>query len=223
MVSTDKQFDVDKINKHLPEDIQLWASARAPEDFKPRYSVLMRHYRYYLSPSWKQIDYMSVKKAINILIGSNDYNHLSKPDNGRNTTTTVLNIAFQDFNDVLWLDIIGTRFLWKLVRKIVTLLSDVGSGEIRINDLNNILTGQVSIPSGIRPAPPENLILMESVVPQRFKISKYAIRRIMAHIKERFEHHDRSMRTLGNLIAFFEPRMTFRPSTKKQTPSELQD
>ena len=33
MVTTSKRIDVDKINKHLPEDIQLWASVKAPVDF----------------------------------------------------------------------------------------------------------------------------------------------------------------------------------------------
>ncbi|MHA2024992.1 MAG: tRNA pseudouridine(38-40) synthase TruA [Candidatus Thorarchaeota archaeon] len=224
MVSTGKRIDVDKINRHLPEDIQLWASAKAPIDFKPRYSVLMRHYRYYLPKSWEFIDRIVVKKAINILIGSNDYNHLSKPDNGRNTMTTILNISLQDTNSRFWFDIIGTRFLWKLVRKIVTLVSDVGTGEIRLDEVNDILTGKVSIPSGIEPAPPENLVLLESVVPHRMKTSKYAIRRILAHLKERFEYHNRSMRTLDNLIDLFSgPRMTSQHSTKKQNPSEPLD
>ncbi len=224
MVSTSKRIDVDKINRHLPEDIQLWASAKAPVDFKPRYSVLMRHYRYYLPKSWEFINRTAVKNAINLLIGSNDYNHLSKPDNSRNTMTTILNISLQDTNGRFWLDIIGTRFLWKLVRKVVTLLSDVGSGEIRFDEINDILTGRVSIPSGIMPAPPENLVLLESVVPLRLKTNKYAIRRISAHLKERFEHHNRSIRTLDNVIDFFSgPGMTPRHSTKKQNPSEPLD
>ena len=224
MVSTNKRIDVDKINRHLPEDIQLWASTKAPIDFKPRYGVLMRHYRYYLPKSWEFLDRTAVKNAINLLIGSNDYNHLSKPDNGRNTTTTILNISLQDTDSRFWLDIIGTRFLWKLVRKVVTLLSDVGSGEIRFGEINDILTGRVSIPSGIMPAPPENLVLMESVVPLRLKTSKFAIRRIIAHLKERFEHHNRSMRTLDNVIDLFSgPKMTSRHSTKKRNPSEPLD
>jgi tRNA pseudouridine38-40 synthase len=222
MVSTNKRMDVDEINKHLPEDIQLWASAKAPADFKPRYNVLMRHYRYYLPQSWEHINHSIVKNAINLLIGSNDYNHLSKPDNGRNTMTTILNICLQEADGRFWFDIFGTRFLWKLVRKIITLLSDVGSGEFRLDEICSILTGYVSIPSGIRPAPPENLVLMESIVPLRLKTSKYAIRRIVAHLKDRFDHHNRSLRTLDNVIDFFsEPRTISQHSTKKQSPSEL--
>ncbi|MHA2236121.1 MAG: tRNA pseudouridine(38-40) synthase TruA [Candidatus Thorarchaeota archaeon] len=218
-VSTNAQIKVDPINKLLPEDIQLWASAKAPVDFKPRYSVLMRHYRYYLPESWKTLDYSLVKKAINMLIGTKDYNYLSKPDSDRNTMTTILNISLHASNGILWLDIIGTRFLWKLVRKIITLLSDVGSGIIRIDEIDDILTGKVSIPSGFRPAPPENLVLVESVIPLKLKTSKYAIRRIMINLKERLEHHNRSSRTMRNVIDLFsEPMMTFRLSTKKRTP-----
>jgi tRNA pseudouridine38-40 synthase len=224
MVHTSKHIDIDKINKHLPEDIQLWASVKAPVDFKPRYSVLMRHYRYYLPKSWKILNHDAVKDAINLLIGSNDYNHLSKPDDGRNTMTTILNISLQHNEFGFWLDIFGTRFLWKLVRKIITLLSDIGSGDIKSDEIENILTGNLAIPSGIRPAPPENLVLIESVVPLRFKTSKYAIRKILAILKERFEYYNRSMRTLDNVIAFFsEPMMTFQHSTKMRTRSEFED
>jgi tRNA pseudouridine38-40 synthase len=224
MVRTNKQIDVDKVNKHLPEDIQLWASVKAPVDFKPRYSVLMRHYRYYLPKSWETLDLDAVKAAINLLIGSNDYNHLSKPDDGRNTMTTILNISLEQSENGFWFDIFGTRFLWKLVRKIITLLSDIGSGEIESNEIEKIIKGNVAIPSGIRPAPPENLVLMESVVPLRFSTSKYAIRKIMANLKERFDFYNRSMRTLDNVITFFsEPMMTFQHSTKRQNRSENED
>jgi len=224
MVHTNKHFDVDRINKHLPEDIQLWAATRAPSEFKPRYSVLMRHYRYYLPDTWKELDHVAVKDAINRLIGSNDYNPLSKPDDGRNTMTTVVNISLQQDKNRFWLDIMGTRFLWKLVRKIITLLSDVGTGEIRPDEISDILTGKISIPSGIRPAPPENLVLIESVVPLRFTTSKYALRKILAILKERFEYYDRSMRSLDSIIDFFsEPMTTSQYSTKKQTHSEIED
>ncbi len=224
MVTTNKQIDVDKINKLLPEDIQLWASAKAPSNFKPRYSVLMRHYRYYLTEAWEAIDSKLVKDAINILIGSNDFSQLSKPDTGRNTKTTILNISLHNSNNTLFLDIYGTRFLWKLVRKIVTLLADVGVREIQIDELNNILSGQAKISGGIKPAPSENLILVESVIPLKLKTSTYAIRRITTHLKERFEYHKRSVKTLGNVIDYFsEPKMTFQSSTKQRSHSKPWD
>jgi tRNA pseudouridine38-40 synthase len=218
-VSTSKQIDIDTINKHLPDDIQLWALAKAPTNFKPRYGVLMRHYRYYLTESWKNIDSTLVKEAINKLIGSNDFNHLSKPDSGRNTSTTILNIALHNTTDTHYLDIFGTRFLWKLVRKIVTLLTDVGIRTIRPCEINDIILGRLKIPSGIKPAPPENLVLVETIIPMKLKISKYAIRRITALLKDQLEYHRHTTRTLNNVIDYFsEPRTTFQLSTNRRTP-----
>ncbi|MFX1559912.1 MAG: hypothetical protein ACFFBL_04950, partial [Promethearchaeota archaeon] len=119
MITTEEHFNIDKINRCLPDDIIMWASAKAPPNFMPRYDVLMRHYRYYLDKSWANLNLELVKKAMILLIGSNDFNHLAKPDAGRNTITTIVNISIDECNDTCSLDIFGTRFLWKLVRKIV--------------------------------------------------------------------------------------------------------
>ncbi|MFX1482013.1 MAG: tRNA pseudouridine(38-40) synthase TruA [Promethearchaeota archaeon] len=225
MVAANKQLDVDRINKYLPEDIQLWASTKAPDGFKSRHSVLMRHYRYFLVDYWKDIDSTLVKRAISLLIGSNDFAHLSKPDSGRSTMTTILNISFQQLNNVCFLDFFGTRFLWKQVRKIVTLFTDIGIGKIQLDKVENMLNAQISLPSGIRPAPPENLVLVETVVPVKLKTSKYAIHRIMAHLNDKLDFYKRSTSTINSIINFFpsELGMTYRRSTKQQSPSALLD
>ncbi|GAH31319.1 unnamed protein product, partial [marine sediment metagenome] len=151
MITTEEQFNIDKINRHLPDDIILWASTKAPPNFVPRYDVLMRHYRYYLDKSWANLNLDVVKKTAALLIGSNDFSQLAKPDAGRNTITTILNLSLHDYNGTYFLDIFGTRFLWKLVRKIVTLLNEIGNEVIKPEVINDILSGQKAIPSGIQP------------------------------------------------------------------------
>lgn len=221
MITTEKQFSVEKINRHLPDDIILWASTKAPPNFAPRYDVLMRHYRYYLDNSWADLNLEVVKKAIALLIGSNNFSQLSKPDAGRNTLTTILNISLHEYNDTHFLDIFGTRFLWKLVRKIVTLLSEIGTERIQLDALNNILSGQKVLPSGIQPAPPENLVLVETIVPFKMKTNKYAIRMIRKQLSEQVEQFRRSIRTVDNVIDYFsEPRMTSQHSTKSRNRSD---
>jgi tRNA pseudouridine38-40 synthase len=215
MIATEKQFNIDKINRHLPDDIILWASAEAPSNFVPRYDVLMRHYRYYLDESWNNYNLEVIKKAAVLLIGSNDFSQLAKPDAGRNTITTILNISIHEYNSTYFLDIIGTRFLWKLVRKIVALLAEIGTERINIEDIDDILAGQKTIASGIQPAPPENLVLMETIVPIKMEISKYAIRMIRKQLSDQLEQYRRSIRTVRNVIDYFsESRMTSQHSTK---------
>jgi len=221
MITTDKQLNIDKINRYLPDDIILWAFAEAPPNFIPRFDVLMRHYRYYLDKSWTELDLDVIKKAIPLLIGSKDFNQLAKPDSGRNTNTTILNISLNDENDVLFIDIFGTRFLWKLIRKMVTLLTEIGSGRIKIEAINKTLSGQKALANGIQPAPPENLVLVETIVPFKMKTSKNAIRMIRNQLREQLEQYRRSIRTIDNIIDFFsEPGMTSQHSTKSRNRSE---
>ncbi|MHA1964365.1 MAG: tRNA pseudouridine(38-40) synthase TruA [Candidatus Thorarchaeota archaeon] len=221
MITTEEQLSIDKINRHLPDDIVLWASTKAPPNFVPRYDVLMRHYRYYLDTSWANLNLEITKKAAALLVGSNDFSQLAKPDAGRNTTTTILNISIHDYNNTYFLDIFGTRFLWKLVRKIVTLLTEIGTERIKLEAINDILSGQKVLPSGIQPAPPENLVLLETIVPFKMKTSKYAIRMIQKQLTEQLEQYRRSIRTVNNVIDYFsESRMTSQHSTKLRNRSD---
>ena len=224
MITTEEQFSIDKINRHLPDDIRLWASTEAPLNFSPRYDVLMRHYRYYLDKSWVNLNLKIVTKAAVLLIGSNDFSQLAKPDASRNTITTILNISIHDYNGTYFLDFYGTRFLWKLVRKMVTLLTEIGAERIELETINNILSGQKVLASGIQPAPPENLVLVETIVPFKMKTSKYAIRMIRKQLSEQREQFRRSVRTVDNVIDYFsEPRMTSQHSTKSRNRSDSED
>ena len=146
LLSTKKSLNIDQINKHLPEDIILWAKTRAPEGFRPRSSALMRHYRYYLGSMWDNIDQNLVKKAITYIIGSKDFNMLSKPDGGRNTITTALNITTGNDSGVRYLDVYGTSFLWKFVRKTVTLLTQIGLAQLEPKVILEVLQGGVGLP-----------------------------------------------------------------------------
>jgi len=221
MITTEEQFNIDKINRYLPDDIILWESTEAPPNFIARYDALMRHYRYYLDESWSNLNLEVIKKAAVLLIGTNDFSRLAKPDADRNTRTTILNISVHGCNDTYFLDIFGTRFLWKLVRKIVTLLTEIGAERIKLEVINDILSGQKVLPSGIQPAPPENLVLVETIIPLKMKTSKYAIRLIQKQLREKLEQYDRSMRTIHNVIDYFSgPRMTSQHSTKLRNRSD---
>jgi tRNA pseudouridine38-40 synthase len=220
MITTDKRFSIDAINKHLPEDIVLWARVQAPEGFRPRSSALMRHYRYFLDESWNNINLNYVKEAISLVVGSNDFNFLSKPDERRNTVTTVLNVSLGDVSNFKFLDVYGTSFLWKFVRKVVTLLTAIGLEKIKPESILEILDGSKKIiRGGIEPAPPENLVLMETIVPFRFITSKYALRKIQTYLNTRREFLRRSSLTLFGLTDHFSSSMMFyQHSTNSHNP-----
>ncbi len=217
LLSTEKPLSIDQINKHLPEDIILWAKTKAPEGFRPRSSAIMRHYRYYLGSRWDDVNQNLVKKAISNIIGSKDFNMLSKPDEGRNTITTVLNITIGIDSGVRYLDIFGTSFLWKFVRKTVTLLTQIGLGQIEPETIFEVLHGG-RYRGGIEPAPPENLILIETVVPFSFTLSKYALRRIQNVVNNRLDFIRRTNDTLSGFTSYLSSSvMPYQRSTNQHS------
>ena len=203
LVKTDKRFDVDGVNKHLPDDIRLWAHAKAPEDFKPRHSILMRHYRYYLDTTELNLDLSLMKQATQLLTGSHNFSLLSKPDGDRGTSATILNMSLRAANGVLLIDVFGISFLWKLVRKIVSLLIRIGNGELQLNVVRKLLEQTNVLPGGINPSPPESLVLLDVIMPIRMNVSKHGRRRMQKELARRLGYLHRSTMILSALTERF--------------------
>ncbi|MHA2063922.1 MAG: tRNA pseudouridine(38-40) synthase TruA [Candidatus Thorarchaeota archaeon] len=197
LIKTEKKLNIDKLNRYLPPDITLWASSEAPSDFNPRYDVLMRHYRYYFDLDDSNLDLQSMRDATQLLPGTRDFFLLSKPDGDRPTTTTILNACLLESDEGLTLDIFGTNFLWKLIRKTASLLMQIGTGKMSMPMFSNLLSGQTIIPGGIEPAPPECLVLVETAVPTRMITSKYALSRVRKQLGSHLDYLQRSRRALS--------------------------
>lgn len=203
MIKTTKALDLDAINSHLPADITIWASCLVSDEFRPRFDVLMRHYRYYLDTTGTELNLPRMQSCAANLAGTHNFSRLSKRDGNRPTTTTILNVTVSQFDAMIVIDVYGTSFLWKLVRKLVTLLSRVGTGEVSLDMSRQLLDTEETLPGGIRPAPAECLVLMETVVPFDFHPSKHAIRRIRKTTNARLSLITRITPTLHSIDWFF--------------------
>ena len=204
IISSDKAMDIDRVNKYLPEDIILWAVAESPSDFHPRFGALMRHYRYFLDSSWRSFNFDRVREVSSLLVGSYDFELLAKPEPGRNSISTVLNVNLSDSESVKFIDFFGISFLWKFVRKTVTILRDIGLGVADKSLVTGLLRGdQGVVRGGIEPAPPENLFLVETVVPFRLSDSKYALRKMRVCLRDRIAFHDRSLLSYSGAMKHF--------------------
>lgn len=198
LIKSESLPNIDSINRYLPPDIIIWAYRPSPQGFRPRFDTLMRHYRYFFERNPKlNLDIM--REAIQHMIGTHNFYHLSKPDGDRPTIATILNMFLADNDDFLFLDVIGTNFLWKLVRKIVTLITQIGLGIYPPSITHDILNQNAKLHGGIEPAPPEGLFLMESIIPLAFKTNKYALRKIRSLIKNKTEFLKRQLISLNGL------------------------
>ncbi|MHA2423184.1 MAG: tRNA pseudouridine(38-40) synthase TruA, partial [Candidatus Thorarchaeota archaeon] len=190
--TTEKKPNLERINSHLPDDISLWAISEVKSDYNPRYNVLSRYYKYYLNTSGLNLDLSRIRQAQKHFRGLNNYALLSKPDSDRSTHATILNIASRNTGSLLVFDFHGVSFLWKLVRKSVTLLKWIGLGLYSPETVRDLLDGRNVIPGGIEPAPPEGLIFIEATIPIRMKPDMKALKRIRKTIASRTGLHKRT-------------------------------
>ncbi|MFO7837169.1 MAG: tRNA pseudouridine(38-40) synthase TruA [Candidatus Thorarchaeota archaeon] len=197
LIQTDKNLAIEEVNRLLPDDIVLWAHVEAPPNFNVRYDILFRHYRYYWSTN-KPLDVPKMQHAAQQLIGLHNFSRFSKPNPNRTNISTVLNIAVVNHTGLLTIDIQGTSFLWKMVRKIVTLLIKIGQHNVKPSIVGELLSGKY-ISGGIHPAPPECLVLMESVIPIEMHPNISALHRIGGKIRDYKDMLSRVTKTLAHL------------------------
>ncbi len=194
--STEQSLRIDKLNKYLPDDIVLWAYRQVPEKFNPRYDVIFRHYRYHFDLPLSALLIKNMKIASGELIGLKDFSSLAKPDGNRRTSTTIINAWVGEYANTVVFDIIGTSFLWKLVRKMATILLDIGLECFPPKRVSEILEGKQVLKGGIEPAPAEGLTFLEAVVPFSMQISKNALSRIKKYLEQESTFLRRSANTL---------------------------
>lgn len=116
------------INSKLKDDIWIYSHAFVSDDFNPRYDAINREYLYILNNNDYDLELMiSISK---LFIGSHDFYNFSKIDKKnklKSTIRTISNIEINKVNEQICIKIQANSFLWKMVRKIVYCLAEVGS------------------------------------------------------------------------------------------------
>jgi tRNA pseudouridine38-40 synthase len=81
-------------------------------------------------------------------------------DDPRDKSTKVLidNVQLKKEGDLIFVRIIGSHFIWKMVRRIVGILVEVGRGNKNENDILNYLSQKSAEPAKFT-APPSGLFL----------------------------------------------------------------
>jgi tRNA pseudouridine38-40 synthase len=163
-------------NAVLPGDVAVLALGVAPEDFHPRFSALSRRYRYTIlnrrlrSPlirrtCWhveRELDVGDMNRASECLIGSQDFGTFGRPPGGRDRSAVrkVLQARWQEQGSLVTFDIEANAFLYRMVRSIVGTLTQVGWGQISVDDFRAML-GARDHSLIRRVAPAQGLCLMQ--------------------------------------------------------------
>lgn len=172
-----------KLNDLLPHDINILDIGKTNQNFHSRHDAKSRCYLYQISRRrtafgknyvwWikDKLDFKKMESASKHFIGMNDFTSFSD-DNPQDKSTKVLidDIQLKEEGDLILIRIIGSHFIWKMVRRIVGILVEVGRGRKTENDIIFYLNNNSNEPTKFT-APPSGLFL-EKVIYENETISK---------------------------------------------------
>jgi len=166
----------------LPSDINIIEVKKANQKFHARHGVKSRSYLYQISGRrtafgkkyvWWIKDKLNFKKmesAAKLFVGMHDFSSFSDDDaEDKSTKVLIENIQMKEDGELILIRIVGSHFIWKMVRRIVGVLVEVGRGNKTENDILNYLNIKSNEP-GKFTAPPSGLFL-ESVLYEGDKLS----------------------------------------------------
>ncbi len=185
------------IESHLPPDVALQDLAEAPQGFHPRFDAQMRAYHYTLIQSavrlplehttaWvvrRQLNIEAMQTAAAWLPGRRDFAALGTPPQGDNTVRTVHRSEWVVAGDQLVYHIEADAFLYRMVRRTVGLLYDVGRGTLAVAAFREIIEA-ARLAQGVTVAPPQGLVLA------RVRYDESITRRVTAIGKEQHAPED---------------------------------
>ena len=162
-----------KMNDELPSDINILEIEKAPENFHARHSAVYREYIYRISKRrtafekkfvwWikDKLDVQKMKSAARLFKGMHDFRSFSeKTDEDISTKVLIDEIEIRDESDLIVIRLKASHFLWKMVRRMVGVLVEVGRGNINEEDIQEFLKNYSEAPAKFT-APPSGLFLSD--------------------------------------------------------------
>ncbi|AEH06165.1 tRNA pseudouridine(38-40) synthase TruA [Methanothermococcus okinawensis] len=166
--------------------------------------VKYRHYRYIL-PIIPHIDEYNIDLMIEAskkLIGEHSFHNLSKKDRTKEKSPirTIYDIKIEKNLYYITIDVIGKSFLWNMVRKIITALSEVGKENKPVGWIDELLCENHK--GGVPPAPAEGLILMEAKTDIEYIYDKYVLNRFRREWMENYKKTTMKLGVCRNMMEF---------------------
>ncbi len=166
-----------KLNDLLPADINILRIERANDRFHARHDAISRVYLYQIATRrtafakpfvwWvkDRLDVRAMERAAKQLEGRHDFSGFTdrrlREEDSRIVVVERCEVVVA--GELILVRIAASHFLWKMVRKLVAFLAEIGRGNLRAEELSKRLeSGEVFEPS----APPSGLFLEAIVYPK---------------------------------------------------------
>jgi len=160
-----------KVNGELPADINLIEVEKVHAKFHARHDAIARSYLYQISRRrtafgkryvWWIKDTLDARKlndALQLFVGMNNLQSFTDdlPEE-KSTKVLIERIELTEDGDLILIRIVGSHFIWKLVRRIVGVAAEVARGKLTLNDVKRFLSEKSEAPARLT-APPSGLFL----------------------------------------------------------------
>jgi len=143
---------LNQVNAALPHDVNLLEVRRAAERFHARHDALARSYLYQVARRrtafakrfvwWVRdpLDVAAIATAARVLVGRHDFRWFcERPAEQDSTLVEVAAVQVAVIGDLLLVRVVASHFLWRMVRRIVGALVEVGAGRLSEGDLLRLL------------------------------------------------------------------------------------
>jgi len=160
-----------RINEALPSDIHVLQLAKAEHRFHARHAAVARSYLYQVSQRrtafakpfvwWvkEPLDGGLMAEAAGRFAGMHDFQAFSDDDPDDKSTDVLVNsVTVGEDGDLILVRVVGSHFLWKMVRRIVGVLVEVGRGALPASEIDEFLQGPSAAPAKLT-APASGLFL----------------------------------------------------------------
>jgi tRNA pseudouridine38-40 synthase len=160
-----------RINDELPADITVLKIEKVRHKFHARHDAVARSYIYQVSRRrtafakpfvwWvkEELDAARMREAARRFVGHHDFQSFSDDDpEDKSTEVRVEGLEIYEDGDLLIVHIEGSHFIWKMVRRIVGVLVEVGRGAMTVDAAAAMLTSRSDAPARLT-APASGLFL----------------------------------------------------------------
>ena len=166
-----------RLNDELPADINILAAAQVPHRFHARHDAVARRYLYQIARRrtafakayvwWIRdpIDVGRMREAAAAFVGMRDFKSFAAIDDPGepgapppSTLVLVDRVDLVEDGSLVLVGIEGSHFLWKMVRRIVGVLVEIGRGELEPAAAASFLADASAAPARLT-APPSGLFL----------------------------------------------------------------
>jgi tRNA pseudouridine38-40 synthase len=162
-----------RINDTLPSDINILEVEQVRHRFHARHDAVSRSYIYQVSRRrtafakpyvwWvkEELDLPRMREMAGRFVGMHDFQSFSDDDpTEKSTAVQVQSLELIDEDDLIVVRIRGSHFIWKMVRRLVGVIVEVGRGGLTVEVAAAMLDTKSPVPARLT-APASGLFLEE--------------------------------------------------------------